>query len=202
MILYLFISCQKLLDNNYNRIQNMMKKFDYNKYVIITGGHNNNEYDEKNKRIKLNCSDTYEGLPEKMIKIYKYILNNEKFNDITYICKLDEDMIIKKILDTKILQDYYGKVCYGNGNRKWHIGKCSTTSKFNKTEYKGKYVHWCLGGYGYILSTKILKLIKNNTDYENEIYEDLYIAKILNKNKIYPKNFKNIKNYFISPEHK
>ena len=201
MILYIFISCQKLLNNNYNRIKNMMEKLNYNKYVIITGGHNNNEYDIKNKRIKLNCSDTYEGLPEKVIKTYKFIYENKEFNNITYICKLDEDMIVKKILDTKILQDYYGKVYYKNGNRKWHINKCTPGSKFNKIPYNGIYVPWCLGGFGYILSRKNMELLKDDTTYENEIYEDLYIAKILNKNKIYPKNLKDIEKYYISPEH-
>lgn len=201
MILYLFVSCQKFIDNSYLRILNMMTKLNYDKYVIVTGGNDINEYDEENKRIKLNCNDTYEGLPEKMIKTYKYILNSKKFNDITHICKFDEDMILKKLLDPKKLLDYCGKVNYNIGNRRWHIGRCSKTSKFNNMEYKGKYVPWCMGGYGYILSKKILKFLVNDTNYNNEIYEDLYIAKILNKNNIFPQKIQNINKYFISPEH-
>ena len=54
MILYLFVSCQKFIDNNYLRILNMMTKLNYDKYVIVTGGNDINEYDEENKRIKLN----------------------------------------------------------------------------------------------------------------------------------------------------
>jgi hypothetical protein len=181
----------------------MMGKLNYDKYAIVTGGHDNNRYDPQNKKIELTCNDTYEGLPEKMIKLYEYILNNTNFNTITYVCKLDEDMILKKLLDTDILSsDYYGLVSYQAGSRRWHLAKCSPSSKFNTTEYTGRFVPWCLGGCGYILSKKILKLLKGDTDYENEIYEDLYVAKILNRHNVYPQQLKNMSDFWVSPTHK
>jgi hypothetical protein len=150
MILYLFLSCEKLINKNYKRIKNMMNKLNYEKYVIITGGHSENIYNNNNKRLKLNCNDTYEGLSEKVIKAYKFIYENEQFNDIPY---------------------------------------------------RGCYVPWCTGGHGYVLSKKSLKILKNNKNYNNEIYEDLYIAKVLRRNKIFPKQLRNIKTFFISPDH-
>ena len=202
MILYLFLSCQKRLNKNYDRIVKMMNYFNYDKYIILTGGHNKNIYEKNHKRLKLKCNDNYEGLPEKMIKAYKFIYENNFFNEITFICKLDEDMILKKLLDIKSLNDYCGKINYSKKiERDYHIGKCSKNSKFNNSLYKGNIVPWCLGGHGYILSKKSLKILKDDIEYCNEIYEDLYIAKILNKNKIYPSNFKNIKEYFISSEY-
>lgn len=180
----------------------MIQKLNYGKYVIVTGGHLENIYNNNNKRLKLNCNDTYEGLPEKMIKTYKFIYENEEFNNITHICKLDEDMILKKLLNKKILSNYCGSVVKKNGNRRWHIGKCTPGSKFNKVPYLGDYVPWCKGGCGYILSKKSLKILKDNKNYDNEIYEDLYIAKILRRNKIFPKQLNNIKKFFKSPEHR
>ena len=201
MILYLFISCQKLIHKNYERIKDMMKKKNYEKYIIITGGHSENSYNNNTKRLKLNCNDTYEGLPEKVIKTYKFIHENEEFNDISHICKLDEDMILKRLLKKKKLSHYCGNVCRKKGNRRWHIGKCSPSSKFNKIPYRGIYVPWCTGGHGYVLSKKSLGILKNKKNYNNEIYEDLYIAKVLRRNKIFPKQLKNIKFFFKSPEH-
>ena len=85
--------------------------------------------------------------------------------------------------------------------RKSHIGKCSPDFKYNNIPYDGNYVPWCLGGWGYILSRKSIGLLKDDNNYKDEIYEDLYVAKVLRRKKIFPILFRNIKNFFISPEH-
>lgn len=203
MILYLFLSCQKLIHKNYERIKNMMKQLNYENYALITGGYTESSFDENEKILKLNCNDAYEGLPEKMIKAYKFICENDKFNDITYICKLDEDMILHKLLNENNLTDYCGKIHNRkNGNRKWHIGKCTPGSKFNNKRYTGDFVPYCFGGIGYVLSRKSLNILKDDKNYNDEIYEDLYIAKVLKENNIYPKKIKRIKFFFNSNAHK
>ena len=74
-----------------------------------------------------------------------------------------------------------------NGNRRWHINRCTPGSKFNNTPYNGIYVPWCLGGFGYILSRKAINVVGNyNENYDDEIYEDLLIGKILLKSDIKP----------------
>lgn len=202
MILYLFLSCQKLIHKNYERIKNMMKQLNYDRYAIITGGHKESWFDNNEKKLKLNCNDAYEGLPEKMIKAYKFIYENEEFSDITHICKLDEDMLLKKLLNKKDLSNYCGKVCFAEqGNRSWHLGKCTPGSKFNKLPYLGSYVPWCLGGWGYVLSRKSMGVLKDDKNYNNEIYEDLYVATVLRRNKIFPTQLKNLEMFFRSPEH-
>ena len=97
--------------------------------------------------------------------------------------------------------DYIGNVCNVEGNRLWHIGKCSKDNIWNNKEYSGIYVPWCRGGYGYMISRNAINLIKNDSKYKENIYEDLYIAILLKNNKIYPTNFSNWRTYCISHEH-
>ena len=190
-ILYIFITCQTKYEITFPKITNMMKNLNNQNFIIIVGGSLDTFYDENNKTLNIQCNDFYEGLPEKMIKTYKFIYENDIFKKYKYICKLDDDVEIKEFPEENILSEYCGKI--GNvdyGDRNWHIGKCSKDNKFNNKEYQGIYVPWCMGGYGYIISREILKYIKDETGYDDEIYEDLYIAKILNKNNIFPKELK------------
>jgi len=193
-ILYLFITCQKNFDNKYPKILSMMNKLNYTDYLIVVGGYNTNSIDLINKVLKLNCNDFYEGLPEKVIKSLKYVYENLYKYD--FYCKLDDDVDIYEIMPNTLLSNYSGTVSNQfTGDRRWHIGKCSTFSKFNTTEYKGIYVPWCSGGDGYFLSYDIMKYVVNDTTYFDEIYEDLYIAKLLRINKIYPTHIPNIYTY-------
>ena len=66
-------------------------------------------------------------------------------------------------------------------------------SYWDNEEYNGHYVPWLDGGKSYILSKKAMNYINNeynftNLDslYQNEIYEDLMVAKILYKYNIIP----------------
>ena len=171
-------------------------------YLIITGGYQINNHLPNKKLLQLNCNDFYEGLPEKIHNTYTFIYQNDYFNNYKYICKLDDDMVINNLLYPHLLTPYGGIVnTMLYGNREWHIGKCSEDSKFNKHPYKGYYVPWCLGGYGYVISTKNLEFISKDTTYLDEIYEDLYIAKILFKHKIYPVHISKWTNFIQSPEH-
>ena len=182
----------------------MMKCLNNSNYIIVIGGFENNSYDNEKKILKLKCNDFYEGLPEKIIQTYKYIYKNPNFNIYSHFCKLDEDMIIKKILPLDILSNYCGNVQSVEGNRKWHFGKCSKTSYFYDKPYNGIFVPWCKGGYGYILSRKSLEYISQTTDniIDNVIYEDVYIGIILNNNYISPNMITNLTDYIYSPEHK
>jgi hypothetical protein len=159
-------------------------------------------YDKEKHLLTLHCNDYYEGLPEKVVKTFKYIHDNpilfEKYN---YICKLDDDMIIKTLLNENELFDYCGNVRHQNGFRNWHIGKCSKGSSFNTSEYSGEFVPWCLGGFGYVVSKKAIEVIKKDTNYFNEIYEDVYIGKILYQNNIIPNSIPNMNKYLYSGDH-
>ena len=202
-LLYIFISCKTKIDNCYTRITNMMNELNYDNYIIVTGGNETNIYHDDKHLLELVCNDFYEGLPEKVIKTYKFIYENNSFERFTHFCKLDDDIIVKKIINNSLeLPDYCGRV-YNRlpGNRTWHINKCSKDSFFNNNEYSGPYVPWCLGGCGYIISKKSLELLSSNTDYYNEIYEDLYVAKILYTNNIYPQHISNLSAFIYSEDH-
>ena len=201
MILYAFISCQKRFPECYEMILKMMRIFNKD-FVIIKGGYQNDFYDESSHILELACNDFYEGLPEKILKTYKFIYNNKIFDKYEFICKLDDDMIIHKIFDNNMMYDYCGIVQKTDGNRRWHIGKCSKESKFNTEPYNGIFVPWCKGGYGYILSRLAISKIIINNDYINEIYEDLYMGKLLHEHGIFPKHLLDLDKYISSPEHK
>lgn len=202
MLLYIFTSCQSRIEQCYPRIINMMKELKYYNYIIVTGGHHESKYSHDKHLLELQCNDYYEGLPEKVIKAYKFINENKLFNNFTHFCKLDDDMEIKQLIDTSLLTDYCGKVNNNwSGNRKWHINRCSKDSLFNTTEYSGPYVPWCLGGCGYILSRNSLKIVSTDINYHNEIYEDLYVSKILYSRQINPTNIVGLSKYIYSRDH-
>ena len=206
MILYIFITCLSNFHHSYNRITNMMTKLNNNDFVIVKGMDSNNKqielYDELTHVLSLDSNDYYEGLPEKTIKSFKFIYNNSLFDKYTFLCKLDDDIIIKQLFKFTNLPDYCGRLNNSyDGDRKWHIGKCSKNSIFNTTEYKGYYVPWCLGGNGYFLSRNALKFIILDMNYKNEIYEDLYVAKILHRNNIFPINLPILSDFFYCKDH-
>lgn len=194
MVLYIFITHQKNINNCYNRILNMMKE----DFIVVQGGFIKDEYDEDKKILKLNCNDLYVGLPEKVMKTFHYLISDDRFSKYTHFCKLDDDMIVTKRFEN-LTDDYLGNVSYQEGNRNWHIGRCGNF--WDKIPYLGKFVPWCMGGFGYIVSRKALQKVLPNFNYLDHIYEDLYMGIILNSSGILPKMI-NTKEYLISPDHK
>lgn len=203
-ILYIFITYKNNIINTQNRLKIMMNNLNNTNYIIVQGGDVSDNYDIDSKILSINCNDKYEGLPEKVLKSYKYIIESNLFSKYTHFIKLDDDMIIKKLIDYNDIKDinYGGIIQYNEGNRKWHIGKCSNTSWFNYNKYSGIFVPWCKGGYGYLISRIYINLIKNNLTYKDIIYEDLYIAILLKEKNIEPINISNWRNFFVSPDHK
>jgi len=200
-ILYIFISCQKNLVNVKEKINKMMNKLNYNDYFIGVGGYSYNKI-YKNHIIKLKCNDFYEGLSEKVLTIFKVLYNSKLYKKYDYICKLDEDMkIINHLINVN--DKYIGYVHkHPSGSRNWHFNKFNNKNhKYYNKLYTGNFVPWCLGGLGYYIHTSILYIFKKEILDENEIYEDVYISKILYKNKIYPSHIKNLRSFIVSPEH-
>ena len=201
--LYCFITHQRNILNSHPRITQMMQQLGVDDYLVCYGGAIS-DYDINTKILQLRCNDYYEGLPEKVVCMFNFLNNSPLLNKYDRYIKLDEDITIHKIIpDTKILDDYCGYVFTPDHlNRYYHMGKCSPNSKFKDTPFEGEAAKsWCLGGNGYILSNKAMSLVSQDTDYYNEIYEDMYVAKILKRNDIDPKDFPNRRHYFSSPHH-
>lgn len=194
MVLYVFITHQKNINNCYDRISKMV----VDDFVVVQGGCIKDEYDEDKKILNLNCNDSYVGLPEKVIKTFHFLISDERFKKYTHFFKLDDDMkVINRIKDLD--GDYLGNVHYVDGNRSWHIGRCGN-SIWNKIPYLGDFKPWCMGGFGYIISRNALEKALPNFNYLDHIYEDVYIGLLMNSVGIIPKMI-NIKQYVVSPDH-
>jgi len=127
-----------------------------------------------------------------------------RFKDISYVVKMDSNNSIKEnniqniILNIESLEeyDYFGQslnIYKGQANRKYHFSKVKKSSKWHNKEYMGDYCDWLGGGYTYCLSRKSIRIIKNEYNLNNykscadkHIFEDIMIALILKKNKIFP----------------
>lgn len=166
-------------------------------YVIVCGS-DADEYDPDSQILNIFCNDKYEGLPEKVIKTFKFIVESNNFKNFNHFVKLDEDMVLNNlVLEENLLDvDYCGRVQSTQGNRRYHFNKFSKDNPNYNKPYVGPYVPWCLGGYGYIVSRRAIEYIKENKEFYSAIYEDLYIAILLNKNNIFPKNL-NTRHFFV-----
>lgn len=193
MVLYIFLTHQKNINNCYDRIRKMM----VSDFIIIQGGFIKDEYDQTQNILNLNCDDTYSGLPEKVIKTLHFLMSDERFDKYTHFCKLDDDMKLIKKFD-KIEGDYLGNIHYGEGNRKWHIGRCGNF--WDKIPYLGEFKPWCMGGFGYIVSRNALSKFLPDFNYSSHIYEDVYMGLLMNNINILPTQI-NMSEYLISPDH-
>lgn len=165
--------------------------------IIVCGSAEESIID--NKILNLACPDTYEGLSEKMMAAYEFLLKSETFLLITHILKVDDHDTLfssKEITDLsskykKVLQtnDYIGQTLFDKpGNRAYHFGKVSKDSIWHNTKYTGEYNPWLSGGASYILSRRAMEYVcKNKSEmYKYGAYEDLMVGNILCKNKIFP----------------
>jgi len=201
-LLIVVMSCHK----NWNLWKDIKRGIKKNFLIFTSSPKNENWYDENDKILYLNCRDTYESLPEKVICMIDQVLQQDYFKKYTHILKIDDYEAVK-LTPEKIKNiynfpeiernDYTGQelLFYKNNRsaRTYHYGKVSKESRWHDNLYKGTFVPWFNGGKSYILSRNAMECI--NTIYNGanievlrryEIYEDLMIAKLLHKFSIFP----------------
>lgn len=193
MTLYIFITHQGNINNCYDRIKSMM----VDDFIVVQGGFITDHYNENSRVLELNCNDKYVGLPEKVMKTFHYLISDSRFDKYAHFVKLDDDMNVVKKFEN-IDGDYLGNVHYGDGSRQWHMGRTGTF--WDKVPYLGEFKPWCMGGFGYVVSRKVLEKIVPNYEYLEHIYEDVYIGILINRIGVDPKKI-NTKDYMISPDH-
>jgi hypothetical protein len=167
--------------------------------VIVIGDSNlSTEYEFVESLLYVKCADTYDALPEKVIRGFLAILNHSRFIDFTHVLKADDnsDYTNSNLTTITKSQDFVrhayvgGKIWKGDGKRDYHKEKCPPWSYWKDKNYTGKYVHWPDGGVGYALRRDAIHCIKHRANLseiaQNEIYEDLTIAKLLNECDIHP----------------
>lgn len=194
-LLYCFISHQSALEQDINKWTRLCKKHNISDYLIVVG--NSDTSYVHNNVLYLSCDDSYEGLSDKINKLFRFLISSYKKYD--FYAKIDRYIDFKKPIDLNIiLEDYCGYV-RAHGCRNWHFGKCSKNSIWNTKLYNGPFIPWCLGGKGYFLSHKSAKIVAcNPPDLSYHIYEDLYISQtLLDKANIIPKHLLNLKDYLI-----
>lgn len=133
----------------------------------------------------LDCPDSYETLPKKVIELYKFVDQNLEFD---YLFKCDDDTLVdvdgflKLDLQNK---DYIGNFAKDIGKSVYitsHYGKCS--DKTLEVPYQRVFkAPWARGGRGYFLSKKAVGSILKNFKEEDlkELMEDKMIGEILSR---------------------
>lgn len=201
-VLYCFITHQIELEYDLISIREMCLYQSILDYIIVCGGYEDTTFNQETRLLQLKCDDTYEGLPDKIHKLFNFLIKNKELPQFSFYAKLDRRINLKRNIDLFVLNsDYCGRTvrvkkdC--DGNRTWHIGKCSQNSKWAIKKYEGQFVPWCDGGDGYVLSHRAASIIAQNPpNLEEEIYEDQYVAQKLLQYNILPSTIDNIHKFF------
>ena len=144
----------------------------------------------------LKCIDTYDGLSEKIMAAYEYLLKY----DFTHILKADDHdtqfslddiqnihLNYNEILNSK---DYIGQsiISPSQLGRIDHSGKIPKESIWYNKRYDGPGISYHGGGETYILSKHAVELIvQSKNEYVNYgRLEDVMVGSILLKHNIYP----------------
>lgn len=195
-ILFMYVCCFKYREK-WEKIKILNKGLNI-PFIILCGKNMNNDFELLDNILYLNCSDNYEGLPEKVICGLSAIIKIPEFSNITHIIKIDDDNtcnplnVINKLKNegSDIINsyDYIGQLVHNENHienvifnekarqlykypdpRKWHFGKVNEDSYWYNKRYDGNYVPWADGGCSYILSKKAAELITSEYNFSNLI---------------------------------
>jgi hypothetical protein len=170
--------------------------------VILCGGSDKDSFLE-NKVINLKCSDSYEGLPEKIICGIDFILNNPAFSSFTHILKIDDHdtYFTKNIMDNIVLKHsdvirskhYIGQFVASFAYPRYHYNRVDKDSYWHNRQYLGQREPFVPGHATYILSKHAMQCINNTFNLKNlnfvrrnYILEDVMIGLILSAYDIKP----------------
>lgn len=190
-ILLVIVSCCK-----HSHLWDEIKKRTNNDLIIIAGTNDENikGYDEQNKILYLNCSDYYDGLPEKIVLMIEEVLFRPEFSHITHILKIDDhDTFFNDETITNIYNYYELLVFDYIGQKKnywidilncdYHFGKVPETSYWHNRTFNISNITYFDGGCSYILNRKAMEMVNrvynsSNLDQlrQEHIYEDLMIG--------------------------
>jgi hypothetical protein len=143
----------------------------------------------------LDCADTYEALPEKMIAMMRFITSDPSCAHVTHVLKADDHDAPPPTRFDPSGFDYVGQALqHVPGTREWHFGKVTKGSWWDERPYDGAFVPWAKGGYTYILSRRAMIACVDAADAmgletlrRTEIYEDVMVGKMLHPHGIFPR---------------
>ena len=211
-LILLFVSCEKLKDR-WSRIDQTCQRLGVSSYFIVSGGHKKTAFDESNKRLLLDCEDTYEALPSKVLMMLRE--THLRYPDAA-LWKIDDD--VELMIDRHSVQGLTHQILTLAHDRAnsfiapttvkrpasspraadWAVGRCSTDSHWNTTPYLGECASECAnGGHTYIIGPDALNLLtKTRENPKLHVLEDLMVSLIIeheSKNEIKVKELRSLK---------
>jgi len=193
------ISCQPHKHQWHKFIENMRDNFNYEGFYIVSADPSlPTDYFIYQKFLILKANDYYEGLPDKILKLFQVATNAKEFSDYTHFVKMDDTINLMhnfsfNKLSISMTHDYEGYDINLTPNRYYHINRCKDPI-INSRKYTGDVAPYCYGDI-YIISRKAALCFNNISpdDIKEEYYEDLMVGKILKLHNILP----NINNYIL-----
>lgn len=186
-ICFFIISCKKN-EALYKRFIDVKHQ-----YIILGSPHMNEKYRLEGNILYVKASDTYCGLPEKIIMALEAFISLNHFKAYSYLFKFDDDVQIYKQINDELYNFIKNNPYCGyhlinkfEGSRDWHLKYQHSNSEYWKDKkYDGFYVPWHNGDHGYALSKTLINKINKIWHSSNlellritEIFEDLMIAKV------------------------
>ena len=191
-ILVLVISCRK----HCHLWESILSRNQENT-LIVCGGFS--ESTLNGKIVQLQCSDDYDGLPEKTLYAFEFIMNNPTFNNFTHVLKADDHdtyFTSEQIKDIEIKyqsvlksEHYIGQRIIPENvmGRQHHFPRVLPNSKWYNKMYTEPYFPYLGGGETYILSRgAMFCIIKHKHELDKHVLEDAMMGYILIKYKIHP----------------
>jgi hypothetical protein len=165
-------------------------------YFIVSGGRNESVYDDTNHRIYLECDDSYESLPSKILTILQ---ETHLRHPDAVLWKIDDDVTLlgdpkqfqvlesqindlSRIPETSFLAP---KIVKNPGALSspgdWCVGRCEPDSLWNTTPYLGEYPSaWANGGLSYIVGPPALEMLASTTENPVlHVLEDVMVSLII-----------------------
>ena len=194
-LILLFVSCEKLKDR-WTRIDWMCERLGIANYFIVSGGNSETVYDDTNHRIYLECDDSYEFLPSKILTMLE---ETHSRYPTAVLWKIDDDVAL--LADSKQFQVLEGQINHLSRIPKtsflaakavknpgglsspgdWCVGRCEPGSSWNTTPYLGEYPSaWANGGLSYIIGPPALEVLASTTENPVlHVLEDVMISLII-----------------------
>jgi len=193
------VCCRKDLDQGKKRAalwrRNLNEKGLLERVNVIPIVGNDGEgsvFDLVDGALEVRCNDFYEGLPEKILGAFLYVLLATGARSVLKIDAnidiVDWALLLEHIqryeqVDADII-GFIRKEEWGF-NRYWHFGKCSSEALNSRRHPRTTYI-WPDGGRGYLVKRQALKAIftfiscpKNRFELGNYIYEDAMIGELM-----------------------
>ena len=192
-LLVLVVSCAK-----HSNLWEGIKNRGIPNLIILCGGAEETKIE--GNILYLKCSDSYDGLSEKMMAAYEFIASHEPFKSITHIFKADDhdtefskeqlEEITVKHKDTLNSQDYVGQnlISINFNYKTYHYGRTPVDSIWYNKPHTGYNPPFLAGGETYMFSLRSLNYLVENKEIWHDYcsYEDIMVAVILLKYNIHP----------------